>query len=85
MPLIHYSVVPTIQPVQGAWKGVKERNANMATNILSNKIPTVQFGIKLCHTDPRLSCSFSTLNPRADIVRRDFHSVCLFTVEIWLE
>ena len=51
----------------------------------SNKISTVQFGIKLCHTNPRLSYSFSTLNPRADIDRRDFHSVCLFTVEIWLE
>ena len=49
----------------------------------SNKISTVQFGIQLCHTDPRLSCSFSTLNPRAD--RWDFHSVRLFTVEIWLE
>ena len=51
----------------------------------SNKISTVQFGIQLCHTDPRLSCSFSTLNPRADIDRWDFHSVRLFTVEIWLE
>ena len=47
----------------------------------SNKISTVQFGIQLCHTDPRLSCSFSTLNPRADIDRWDFHSVCLFTVD----
>ena len=51
----------------------------------SNKISTMQFGIQLCHTDPRLSCSFSTLNPRADIDRWDFHSVRLFTVEIWLE
>merc|ERR1712015_494832 len=49
----------------------------------SNKISTVQFGIQLCHTDPCLSCSFSTLNPRADIDRWDFHSVHLFTVEIW--
>ena len=43
----------------------------------SNKISKVQFGIKLCHTDPRLFCSFSTLNPRADIDRWDFHSVRL--------
>ena len=46
----------------------------------SNKIPTVLFGIELCHTDPHLSCSLSTLNPRSDIVRRNFHSVRLITV-----
>ena len=54
-------------------------------NSHSNKISTVQFGIQLCQTDPRLSCSFSTLNPRAAIDRRDFQSVRWFTVEIWLE
>ena len=61
--------------------------AGVSTGVFthSNKISTVQFGIQLCHTDPRLSCSFSTLNPRADIDRWDFHSVRLFTVEIWLE
>ena len=51
----------------------------------SNKISKVQFGIQLCHTDPRLFSSFSTPNPSADIDRRYFHSVRLFTVEIWLE
>ena len=51
----------------------------------SNKLSTVQIGIQLCQTDPRLSSRFSTLNPRADIDRWDFHSVRLFTVEIWLE
>ena len=51
----------------------------------SNKISTVQFAIKLCRTDPRLSCSLSTLNPRVDIDKTSFPSVRLFTVEIWLD
>ena len=38
-------------------------------NMQARDLERMQFGIKLCHTDPRLSYSFSTLNPRADIDR----------------
>ena len=54
-------------------------------NMQARDLERMQIGIQLCQTDPRLSSRFSTLNPRADIDRWDFHSVRLFTVEIWLE
>ena len=51
---------------------------------ISTKSPQCSLRFNCVTLHPRISCCFSTTNPRDDIERRDFHSVRLLTVESWL-